>query len=100
MEHAKRNQRDEQEEKEAKEKAEYEKWSGMIKVSQQGEQTAEQREAALQRMAEWITKRQVVMIEEVASEFKITAKDVVTRIAKLEEQGRLSGITDDRGKYI
>ena len=40
------------------------------------------------------------MVEDVAQRFQMLTKDVIERIAKLEEQGRLSGITDDRGKYI
>ncbi len=40
------------------------------------------------------------MLEDVAAEFSMQTRDVVDRIAKLEESGRLSGITDDRGKYI
>lgn len=40
------------------------------------------------------------MIEDVASEFHMQTKDAITRIEQLMEQGRLSGITDDRGKFI
>lgn len=40
------------------------------------------------------------MIEDVAQRFGMLTKDVLERVAKLEEQGRLSGITDDRGKYV
>ena len=40
------------------------------------------------------------MLEDLAAEFNIQTKDVVDRIQRLEEMGRLHGITDDRGKYI
>ena len=40
------------------------------------------------------------MLEDLAAEFNLQTKDVVDRVQRLEEAGRLSGITDDRGKYI
>ena len=40
------------------------------------------------------------MLEDLAAEFGMQTKDVVDRIEKLQETGRLLGITDDRGKYI
>jgi DDRGK domain-containing protein 1 len=52
------------------------------------------------QLVEFIKRRKVVMVEDVAQRFQMLTKDVIERIAKLEEQGRLSGITDDRGKYI
>lgn len=51
-------------------------------------------------MIEFIERRKVVMLEDVAAEFKMLTKDVVARIDELEKEGLLSGITDDRGKYI
>ena len=53
-----------------------------------------------QRMIEFIERRKVVMLEDVAAEFKMLTKEVVSKIEQLERSGRLSGITDDRGKYI
>jgi len=40
------------------------------------------------------------MLEDLAAEFGMQTKDVVSRVEALEESGRLLGITDDRGKYI
>ena len=51
-------------------------------------------------MIEFIERRKVVLLEDVAAEFKMLTKDVVTRIELLEKEGKLMGITDDRGKYI
>lgn len=39
-------------------------------------------------------------MEDLASDFQLSTRDVVDRIERLEESGRLRGITDDRGKYI
>ena len=40
------------------------------------------------------------MLEDVAAEFKMLTKEVVAKIEQLERDGLLTGITDDRGKYI
>jgi hypothetical protein len=40
------------------------------------------------------------MLEDLAAEFNLQTKDIVDRIQRLEEAGRLLGVTDDRGKYI
>jgi DDRGK domain-containing protein 1 len=40
------------------------------------------------------------MIEDIASTFKLASKDCISRLEQLIEQGRLQGITDDRGKFI
>ncbi len=40
------------------------------------------------------------MLEDLAAEFGLQTKHIVDRIQKLEETGRLLGITDDRGKFI
>ena len=57
-------------------------------------------ENKLAKFVEFIELRKVVMLEDLAAEFGMQTKDVVDRIEKLQETGRLLGITDDRGKYI
>ena len=42
----------------------------------------------------------MVGLEKVSFDFKISQKDVTSRIEKLEKEGQLSGITDDKGNYI
>ena len=54
----------------------------------------------ISEMIAWITRRKVVNLEDVAAEFHMTTTDVIQRIEQLESEGRLTGITDDRGKYI
>ena len=39
------------------------------------------------------------MIEDIAAEFS-TIKEVVERIESLERMGRVTGVVDDRGKFI
>lgn len=41
-----------------------------------------------------------MLFEDLAAEFGISTKDVIDRIQRLQESGRLQGITDDRGKFI
>ena len=41
-----------------------------------------------------------MLLEDLAAEFKMLSKDVVSQIDELEQSGRLTGITDDKGKYI
>lgn len=57
-------------------------------------------ENKLQQFIDFITIRKVVLFEDLAAEFNLTSKDVIDRIQRLQESGRLSGITDDRGKFI
>lgn len=40
------------------------------------------------------------MLDDLAAEFRLPTKEVVNRIKTLEESKMLSGIIDDRGKYI
>lgn len=41
-----------------------------------------------------------MLFEDLAAEFQLTTKDVIDRIQRLQECGRLQGIIDDRGKFI
>ena len=40
------------------------------------------------------------MLDDLAAEFGMLTKDVVKKIEGLEKNGKLTGITDDRGKFI
>ena len=57
-------------------------------------------ENKLQAFVEFIEIRKVVLFEDLATEFSLSTKDVIDRIQRLIESGRLLGITDDRGKFI
>ncbi|CAA2960399.1 DDRGK domain-containing 1 [Olea europaea subsp. europaea] len=41
-----------------------------------------------------------IPLEDIAAEFKLRTQDYINRITSLENMGRLSGVMDDRGKYI
>ena len=53
-----------------------------------------------EKFVNFIQLRKVVMLEDLAAEFKMLTKEVVAKIEQLETNGTLTGITDDRGKYI
>ena len=57
-------------------------------------------EAELREFAQFIERRKVVMIEDLASRFELSTQDCVARIEQMTADGSLSGITDDRGKFI
>lgn len=54
----------------------------------------------LHEFVTYISQRKVVYVEELAARFRLLSGDVVDRLRSLEADGRLSGILDDRGKYI
>ena len=91
-----------EEEKRAKEQAEFDQWKAHMLVEESGQAAVSEqdKEAFNQRFVEFIERRKVVMLEDIAAEFKILTKEVIQRIEQLEASGRLLGITDDRGKYI
>lgn len=45
-------------------------------------------------------RHKVVQLEALAHEFGMRASDAVSRVQALEQSGRLTGVMDDRGKYI
>ena len=91
-----------EEEKERKEQEEFERWKALMQVEEAGEAAEDEKEHEnkLQIFIDYIEMRKVVMLEDIAAEFKMETKDVVQRIEALESSGRLLGITDDRGKFI
>ena len=68
--------------------------SGVEKESDQD------KEKGIVRFIEYIERRKVVLLEDLAAEFKMMTKEVIKKIEGLEQSGRLLGIMDDRGKYI
>ena len=95
-----------QEEKE-KEQREYDKVKSLITVDDEGFDVAEQGSAAdlasrniVTRLIEFIQQKRKVSMEEIASEFNITAPDAVERVLSLNKSGQLTGVMDDRGRFI
>lgn len=57
-------------------------------------------EDMLNKFINYINEQKVVMLEQLAAQFKMKTKDVVDRIQNLIANGSLVGIIDDRGKFI
>ncbi|OMJ93833.1 hypothetical protein SteCoe_3159 [Stentor coeruleus] len=88
-----------EEEKLKKEEEEYAQWKGSLVIESVGEEVQEE-SFTLEKFLEYIKLRKVVMIEDLANAFNLDGKTTVNRINELENTGHLSGILDDRGKYI
>lgn len=69
------------------EKAEFNKWKDLITVEAEGE--FEENQQSIGDFIQFIERRKVVMIEDLATEFQMTSRDAITRIQQLMEQGRL-----------
>lgn len=85
-----------------KEAEEAEKWMQTFTVEATGEDAVskEEGEAKLMQMVEYLKTRKTVALEELAAEFGMRTGDAITKVQGLEEDGHITGIMDDRGKYI
>ncbi|KAK9812220.1 hypothetical protein WJX73_005008 [Symbiochloris irregularis] len=116
---AKRAARDkEREEQEAREEAEAARlaaeeaarqdeeasqWMGLISTEGGGSSAAEaehEEQSLMQRFVEFVKQRKTVELQELAAEFGFRVQDGIDRIRALESMGHLTGVMDDRGKYI
>ncbi|XP_010267743.1 PREDICTED: DDRGK domain-containing protein 1 [Nelumbo nucifera] len=82
---------------------EFEKWKGEFSVDAEGTTESEVQDGnqgLLFDFVEYIKKNKCVPLEDLAAEFKLRTQDCINRITSLESMGRLSGVMDDRGKYI
>mmetsp|Transcript_22723 Transcript_22723/g.51898 ORF Transcript_22723/g.51898 Transcript_22723/m.51898 type:complete len:323 (-) Transcript_22723:42-1010(-) len=94
-------ERREAEEKARREKEDFDKWKVSFAVEAEGDETAaDLGDSSVERFIEHIEMRKVVHLEDVASSFQMRTAAVINRIKELEKLGRLSGIFDDRGKYV
>ena len=41
-----------------------------------------------------------MVLEDLAAHFKMKAQDTIDRVTKLLDQGHITGVMDDRGKFI
>lgn len=81
---------------------EFEKWKGEFSIDAEGttENDAQDNKDLLSEFVEYIKKHKCVPLEDLAAEFRLRTQECINRIASLESMGRLSGVMDDRGKYI
>lgn len=82
---------------------EFEKWKGEFSIDAEGtteNEMQDEKQGLLFNFVEYIKKQKCVPLEDLAAEFKLRTQDCINRIISLESMGRLSGVMDDRGKYI
>jgi len=96
---------EEQRLKEEKEKREYEEYLKMkeaFTVDDEGVDAEEEQDvqSLLQEFISFIEQTKVIMLEDLAARFKIKTQDAIDRVKTLQSEGRLSGVIDDRGKFI
>ncbi|XVF34072.1 hypothetical protein REPUB_Repub18cG0025300 [Reevesia pubescens] len=91
------------EEREAEEHRLFEKWKGGFSVDAEGTTENEVQDGSqdlLSNFVEYIKNHKCIPLEDLAAEFKLRTQECINRITSLESMGRLSGVMDDRGKYI
>mmetsp|Transcript_58665 Transcript_58665/g.132206 ORF Transcript_58665/g.132206 Transcript_58665/m.132206 type:complete len:314 (+) Transcript_58665:80-1021(+) len=100
-------QKKEEEERKAKEskakqeQADFDKWKDMFAVDAEGEQdAADSSETTVGRFIDYVKMRKVVNLEDIAADFQMKTSAAIDRLERLQELGRLSGIFDDRGKFV
>ncbi|KAI5642388.1 hypothetical protein M9H77_00306 [Catharanthus roseus] len=82
---------------------EFEKWKGEFSVDAEGTTENEMQDGGqglLSNFVDYIKDHKCIPLEDLAAEFKLRTQDCINRITSLEDMGRLSGVMDDRGKYI
>jgi len=90
------------EEKERKEYEEYLKMKEAFTIDEVGCDAEEEgeEENKLAKFIGYIQKEKVVLLEDLAAHFKMKTQDAIDRVSQLQEDGLLTGVTDDRGKFI
>lgn len=89
------------EEQERKEHEEYLKMKEAFAVEEEGyEEGEEENKNLLQEFVDFIKINKVVVIEDLALHFKLKTQAVIDRIKDLQNDDILTGVIDDRGKFI
>eukprot|EP01069_Polyplicarium_translucidae_P009892 Polyplicarium_translucidae@DN3345_c5_g4_i1.p1 len=86
--------------KRAQEEADFQRWKGRFQVCASGACESLEGPSATARFVEMCQARRIVDPEDVADAFGVTAARVRERIAELEASGSLTGVHDDRGKFV
>lgn len=105
QERADEEERKRKEEKERKEEEEYRKLAAAFTLEEEGFDESStpddgDEENQLQIFIQYIKEAKTVVLEDLAAHFKMKAQDTIDRVTQLLEQGLLSGVMDDRGKFI
>ncbi|KAK9975425.1 hypothetical protein ABG768_023467 [Culter alburnus] len=91
------------EEQERREEEEYQRLKESFVIEDQGEaDEVDEQESRnlLQEFIQYIKKSKVVLLEDLASHFGMRTQDAIARLQDLIADGSLTGVIDDRGKFI
>ena len=88
------------EEKQKKEADEYSKWEKAFTVKEEGVEKVDFNDKIISEFINYVQIRKVVSLEDLAGTFKIATSEAAQRLKDLENCGRITGVIDDRGKYI
>ncbi|RLO05712.1 hypothetical protein DYB28_000981 [Aphanomyces astaci] len=84
---------------EAEDQVEFDKWRALISVEDAGTD-ADVVDGSVDDSNLLMQSHKVVVLEDVAAEFGLRTEDARDRVAALVASGRLSGLLDDRGKFV
>lgn len=101
----KRKEEEEKKQREEKERKEYEEYLKMKEAFSVEEEGFEESESSneqnlLQEFVAYIKNQKVVVIEDLAAHFKLKTQSAIDRIKDLQKDDILTGVIDDRGKFI
>ncbi|KAH8346531.1 hypothetical protein KR084_002611 [Drosophila pseudotakahashii] len=90
------------EERERKEHEEYLKMKAAFSVEEEGfeEGDADEQDNLLADFIQYIRDNKVVVLEDLAVAFKLKTQQAIDRIQELQADGTITGVIDDRGKFI
>lgn len=73
-----------------------------FEVQEEGfdEEDENEQQELLQTFIDYIKKEKIVVLEDLAAHFKLKTQAAIDRIIELQKDDRLSGVIDDRGKFI
>lgn len=91
-----------QEAKARKEHEDYLKLKANFEIEEEGfdENDEDEKENLLRQFVEYIETNKVVVLEDLATHFKLKTQAVIDRISELRSNGTLTGVIDDQGKFI
>lgn len=91
------------EEQEKREHEEYLKLKEQFTVEEEGQDQANielDSQNLLQEFVDYIKDCKIVVLEDLACEFKLKTQEIINRLNLVQEMGLLTGVMDDRGKFI
>jgi len=91
------------EEQERKEYEEYLKLKAEFTIEESGEigiLSEEESQGLLQEFINYVKTSKVILLEDLAAHFNLKTQEAIDRLENLQEMGRLTGVMDDRGKFI